>query len=90
MTIAEIIAEYDQRMTDIGGCSNGFCCVTGKAKGQHTINVRKQSNVKMFDFPDLSWLIKLGMIALIVFAIQTIIAFGWLAYWLFTHVSISY
>lgn len=44
----------------------------------------------MFDFPDLSWLIKLGMIALIVFAIQTIIAFGWLAYWLFTHVSISY
>lgn len=56
----------------------------------NTINVRKESNVKMFDFPDLSWLIKLGMIALVVFAIQAIIAFGWLAYWLFTHVSISY
>lgn len=43
----------------------------------------------MFDFPDLSWLIKLGMIALVVFAIQAIIAFSWLAYWMFTHVSIN-
>lgn len=28
--------DYDARMRDIGGCGDGYCYVTGRAKGQHT------------------------------------------------------
>lgn len=28
--------EYDAAMREIGGCSDGYCLVTGPAKGMHT------------------------------------------------------
>lgn len=28
--------EYDARMKEIGPCGDGYCLVTGKAKGMHT------------------------------------------------------
>jgi hypothetical protein len=31
-----ILADYDARMEAIGGCSDGYCMVTGPAKGMHT------------------------------------------------------
>lgn len=30
------VADFDKTMQSIGGCSDGYCVITGKATGQHT------------------------------------------------------
>lgn len=34
--IADALDAFDAAMKEIGGCGDGYCFVTGKAKGQHT------------------------------------------------------
>jgi hypothetical protein len=36
MTREQALAKFDATMKFIGGCGDGHCLVTGKAKGQHT------------------------------------------------------
>jgi hypothetical protein len=43
----EAVAEFDAQMNFVGGCGNGFCCVTGKATGQHTNGACRCSTDKM-------------------------------------------
>ena len=34
--LLKLIEEHEAALRQIGGCGDGYCCVTGKAKGQHT------------------------------------------------------
>lgn len=34
--IAEAVAEHEAALNQIGGCGDGYCLVTGRAKGMHT------------------------------------------------------
>lgn len=35
-TVQDATAAFDRKMAVVGGCSDGICCVTGPAHGQHT------------------------------------------------------
>lgn len=35
-SVKDALAAYDKRMQEIGACGDGYCLVTGKAKGMHT------------------------------------------------------
>ncbi len=47
LRIADAVREFDRAMADIGGCGDGYCSVTGKAKGQHTNGGCRCSGNKM-------------------------------------------
>jgi hypothetical protein len=34
--LREALADFDEAMTAIGGCPDGYCFITGKATGMHT------------------------------------------------------
>lgn len=36
MSIASAVTAYEKELQIIGGCGDGYCLVTGKAKGMHT------------------------------------------------------
>lgn len=35
-SVLDALAAYDKRMQEIGACGDGYCLVTGRARGMHT------------------------------------------------------